>query len=152
MRWQLGWGLTDVQTIGLAMVGFAGIVAWSRGTIWGSLVGFKRLLAVHGGHLVIVLALASTAASIVAGSVYALLLLLPAQGWVLGASDAYAHYVTLPVGLWLLAAVITLAEGSLPAATLHMLAQPPAMPTPNRISTAIAATNPSSPRLPISDG
>ncbi len=123
VRWQLGWGLTDVQTIGLAMVGFAGVVAWSRGTIWGSLVGFKRLLAVHGGHLVIVLAVASTATSIVAGSVYALLLLLPAQGWVLGASDAYAHYVTLPVGLWLLAAVITLAEGSLPAASLHISAQ-----------------------------
>src|SRR5262249_26654069 len=30
VRWQLGWGLTDLQTVGLAMVGFGGVVAWSR--------------------------------------------------------------------------------------------------------------------------
>jgi hypothetical protein len=119
VRWQLGWGLTDLQIAGLAMVGLAGIVAWSRGTIWGSLVGFKRLFAAQGGNLVVVLALATVAASVLAGSVYALLLLLPSQSWVLGASDAYAHYVTLPVGLWLLAAVIILAERSLPSAALH---------------------------------
>ena len=59
VRWQLGWGLTDLQAVGLVMVGLAGIVAWSRGTIWGSLVGFRRLLVVHArpsgrrpGHVV----------------------------------------------------------------------------------------------------
>jgi hypothetical protein len=119
VRWQLGWGLTDVQTIGLAMVGFAGVVAWSRGTIRGSLVGFKRLLTAHGGHLVVVMAMAATAAALLAGPVYAILLLLPSQNWVLGAADSYAHYVTLPVGLWVLAAVVTLAERSLPSAELH---------------------------------
>ena len=122
VRWQLGWGLTDVQTIGLAMVGFAGVVAWSRGTIRGSLVGFKRLLTAHGGHLVVVMAMAATAAAVLAGPVYAILLLLPSQSWVLGAADSYAHYVTLPVGLWALAAVITLAERSLPSAEVHRFA------------------------------
>ena len=121
VRWQLGWGLTDLQAAGLAMVGFAGIVAWSRGTIWGSLVGFRRLLADHAGHMVVVLALASAASAFLAGSVYAILLLLPSQGWVLGAADAYAHYVTLPVGLWTLAAAIILAERSLPTASVHSL-------------------------------
>ena len=92
VRWQLGWGLTDLQAAGLAMVGLAGAVAWSRGTIRGSLAGFRRLLAAHGGHLIIVLAMAATAGSLLAGSVYSILLLLPSQGWVLGAADAYAHY------------------------------------------------------------
>jgi hypothetical protein len=119
VRWQLGWGLTDLQTIGLAMVGFAGVVAWSRGTIRGSLVGFRRLLRAHGGHLFVVMAMAATAAALLAGPVYAVLLLLPSQNWVLGAADSYAHYVTLPVGLWALAAVITLAERSLPSAEVH---------------------------------
>jgi hypothetical protein len=119
VRWQLGWGMTDLQSAGLAMVGFAGVVAWSRGTIWGSLVGFRRLLAAHGGHLVVVMAMGCAASAAVAGSVYALLLLLPSQPWVLGAADAYAHYVTLPVGLWTLAATIILAERSLPSASVH---------------------------------
>jgi hypothetical protein len=119
VRWQLGWGLIDLQTIGLAMVGFAGAVAWTRGTIRGSLVGFKRLLTAHGGHLMVVLAMAGVAAAALAGFVYVVLLLLPSQSWVLGAADSYAHYVTLPVGLWLLAAVITLADRSLPSAEVH---------------------------------
>ncbi len=119
VRWQLGWGLTDLQAVGFAMVGLAGVVAWSRGTIWGSLVGFRRLLAAHGGHLVVVMAMASVASAIVAGSVYALLLLLPSQPWVLAAADAYAHYATLPIGLWTLAATIMLAERSLPSASIH---------------------------------
>jgi len=42
--------------------------------------------------------------------------LLPPAGWVLPAADSYAHYVTLPVGLWTLAALIELAERSLPVA------------------------------------
>jgi hypothetical protein len=118
VRWQLGWGLTDLQAAGLAMVGFAGVVAWSRGTIWGSLVGFRRLLADHAGHMVVVLAMASAASALLAGSVYVLLLLLPSQSWVLAAADAYCHYVTLPIGLWTLAATITLAEKSLPSASV----------------------------------
>ncbi len=119
VRWQLGWGLTDIQAAGLAMVGLAGTVAWSRGSIWGSLVGFRRLLVASAGHMVVVLAMSCAATALLAGSVYALLLLLPAQGWVLAAADAYAHYVTLPVGLWTLAAAIILAERSLPSASVR---------------------------------
>jgi hypothetical protein len=119
VRWQLGWGLTDLQAVGLPMVGLAGVVAWSRGTIWASLVGFRRLLSAHAGHMVVVLAMASAACTVLAGSVYALVLLLPSQSWVLAAADAYAHYVTLPIGLWTLAAVVTLAERSLPSASVH---------------------------------
>ena len=119
MRWQLGWGLTDLQAAALALIGFAGAVAWSRGTIWGSVVGFRRLLTYHAGHMVVVLAMACAATAFLAGSVYALLLLLPSQSWVLSAADAYSHYVTLPIGLWTLAAVITLAERSLPTASVH---------------------------------
>jgi len=59
------------------------------------------------------------AAGLLAAAVYAVVLLLPAQGWVLLAADSYAHYVTLPVGLWTLAALIELAERSLPAASLR---------------------------------
>jgi hypothetical protein len=38
---------------------------------------------------------------------------------VLPAADSYAHYATLPVGLWTLAALIELAERSLPSASLR---------------------------------
>jgi hypothetical protein len=112
VRWQLGWGLTDIQAAGLALTGIVGTVAWSRGSLWGSLVGFRRFLVASAGHMVV-------ATALLAGSVYALLLLLPAQSWVLAAADAYAHYVTLPVGLWTLAAAIILAERSLPSASVH---------------------------------
>ena len=118
VRWQLGWGLTDLQAAGLALIGIAGTVAWSRGTIWGTLVGFRKLLADHAGHLVVVSAMACAATALLAGSVYALLLLLPSQSWVLAAADAYSHYATLPIGLWTLAAFVTLAERSLPSASM----------------------------------
>ena len=48
---------------------------------------------------------------------YAVVLLLPAQSWVLNAADSYAHFLTLPVGLWTLAALIELAQRSLPMAS-----------------------------------
>ena len=35
LRWQLGWGLTDLQAAALVCVGLVGAVAWSRGTIGG---------------------------------------------------------------------------------------------------------------------
>ena len=48
-----------------------------------------------------------------------MVLLLPSQSWVLAAADSYAHFATLPVGLWTLAALIELAERSLPTASLR---------------------------------
>jgi hypothetical protein len=120
VRWQLaGWGLTDLQAAALGVVGLAGAVAWGNGGLRGSITGYRRLLAAEGGHLIAALAMAATAAGVMAAAVYAVVLLLPAQGWVLGAADSYAHYVTLPVGLWTLAALIELTERSLPTAALH---------------------------------
>jgi hypothetical protein len=118
IRWQLGWGLTDLQAGALVVVGLAGAVAWSRGTLRGSIAGYQRLLAAEGGHLIAALVLAGVAACSLAAAAYALVLLLPAQSWVLAAADSYAHFATLPVGLWLLAALIELAERSLPTARL----------------------------------
>jgi hypothetical protein len=124
VRWQLGWGLTDLQAVGFLLIGLAGAVAWSRGTVKGALAGYGAMLAAEGGHLVGVLAMSGIACGLVVGTVYLVVLLLPAQGWVLLAADSYAHYVTLPVGLWTLAAFIELAERSLPSATLRAAAQP----------------------------
>jgi hypothetical protein len=118
VRWQLGWGLTDVQAVGLIGFGLAGAVAWSRGSIRGAIVGYGRLLAFEGGHLVAVAAIAGIASGLLAAAAYAVVLLLPAQSWVLAAADSYAHFATLPVGLWALAALIELAERSLPTASL----------------------------------
>ncbi len=126
VRWQLGWGLTDLQAAGLVLIGLAGAVAWSRGRVKGSLAGYGGMLAAEGGHLIAVLAMAGIASAVVVGAVYFVVLLLPAQGWVLPAADSYAHYATLPVGLWLLAALIELAERSLPAARLRRTAGQPA--------------------------
>ncbi len=116
IRWQLGWGLVDLQGASLVVLGSIGVVAWSRGSIGETLWGFKRLLADQAGHLIAALAMAGAAAALLAGSVYPLVLLLPPAGWVLPAADSYAHYVTLPVGLWTLAALIELTARALPVA------------------------------------
>jgi hypothetical protein len=118
VRWQLGWGLTDLQGAGVVGLGIAGAVAWSRGTFRGALAGLGRLLSSGGGYLIAVVAMASVAACLLAAAVYSIVLLLPSQSWVLPAADSYAHYVTLPVGLWTLAALIELGQRSLPIASL----------------------------------
>jgi hypothetical protein len=118
VRWQLGWGLTDVQAVGLIGFGLAGAVAWSRGSIRGAIAGYGRLLTFEGGNVVAVAAIAGFASGLLAAAAYAVVLLLPAQSWVLAAADSYAHFATLPVGLWALAALIELAERSLPKASL----------------------------------
>ncbi len=116
IRWQLGWGLTDVQAVALVGVGLVGVVAWSRGRLGEALAGYRRLLAAEGAHLVVALAMAGIAAAVLAATAYAVVLLLPVQSWVLGAADSYAHFATLPVGLWTLAALVELAQRSLPTA------------------------------------
>ncbi|MGP0062894.1 MAG: hypothetical protein ACLQGP_04730 [Isosphaeraceae bacterium] len=117
IRWQLGWGPADLQAAALPFIGLIGVVAWSRGRFGEAIGGYRRLLTAEGGHLVVALAMASVAAATFAGAAYAVVLLLPTQTWVLGAADAYAHFATLPVGLWTLAALIVLAERSLPTAS-----------------------------------
>jgi hypothetical protein len=118
IRWQLGWGLVDLQVAALVVLGMVGVVAWSRGSLGDALEGFKRLLQKQAGHLIAAIAMAGVAACSLAGIVYPIVLLLPPAGWVLPAADSYAHYATLPVGLWTLAALIELAEHSLPPAKL----------------------------------
>jgi hypothetical protein len=127
VRWQLGgWGLTDLQAAALVVVGAAGAIAWSGGSLRGSIVGYRRLLAAQAGHLLAALAMAGTAAAVLAAAAYAVVLLMPAQSWVLGAADSYAHYVTLPIGLWTLGALVELGQRSLPSASLR---QSPAVRT-----------------------
>jgi hypothetical protein len=118
IRWQLGWGLTDLQAAAIVFIGMAGAVAWSQGTLKGALRGYLRLLQAEGGHLVIAIAMAAVATSMLTAAAYAVVLLLPVQTWVLAAADSYSHFVSLPVGLWLLAAFVELAERSLPLASI----------------------------------
>lgn len=118
IRWQFGWGLVDLQGASLVVLGLVGVVAWTRGSIGDALVGFQNLLRRHGGHLVAAIAMAGAAAFLLGGLIYPLVLLLPPAGWVLHAADSYAHYLTLPVGLWTVAALVELAERSLPLAQL----------------------------------
>src|SRR5271165_3814802 len=62
VRWQLGWGLVDLQGASLVVLGSVGVMAWSRGSISEALWGFKRLLAEEAGHLIVALAMAAAAA------------------------------------------------------------------------------------------
>jgi hypothetical protein len=118
IRWQLGdWGLADLQAAALVVVGLVGVVAWTRGGIGEAIRGYGRLLVAEGGHLLAALAMAGVAAGFLSAVAYAVVLLLPAQPWVLNAADSYAHFATLPVGLWALAALIELGQRSLPAAS-----------------------------------
>lgn len=118
LRWQLNWGLADLQGAALVVVGLAGAVAWSRGTLGGAVRGYVRLLSTQGGRLVVVLALAGLASGLLSALAYLVVLSLPASTWVLAAADSYAHYATLPVGLWTLAALVELGGRSLPEAVL----------------------------------
>ncbi len=117
-RWQLRWGLTDLQSAALVVVGLVGAVAWSRGTFRGAIAGYQRMLTAEAGHLIAALAMAFVAAGSVSAAAYSVVLLLPVQSWVLAAADSYAHFATLPVGLWTLAALIELGQRSLPFATV----------------------------------
>lgn len=117
VRWQLGWGLVELQAASLVLVGLVGVVAWSEGSTAGTLHGFRRLLARQTGRLIVVLAIAGAASAAAAGAAYFVVFLLPPAGWLLAAADSYAHYATMPIGLWTIAALVTLAEHSLPVAT-----------------------------------
>ena len=58
IRWQLGWGLVELQAASLVVVGVVGVAAWSQGTTAETLHGFRRLLAGETGRLIAVLAIA----------------------------------------------------------------------------------------------
>lgn len=117
IRWQLGgWGLADLQAAALILVGIVGAVAWTSGRIGEAFEGYGRLLAGEGSRLVAVLAIASLGAGLLSAAAYLVVLLLPAQSWVLNAADSYAHFLTLPVGLWTLAALVELGQRCLPVA------------------------------------
>lgn len=118
IRWQLGWGLSDLQAASLCLVGLAGATAWSRGGLGESVTGYARMLKADGARVLVVLALAGGASGVLSAAAYAIVLLMPAHSWVLPAADAYAHFATFPIGLWTLAALIELGERSLPLASL----------------------------------
>lgn len=118
VRWQLGAGLTVVQGAALAAAGLAGAVTWGRGAPSGALRGYSRMIAVEGGHLVALLAIAGLAAGSASALSYLLVLSLPISTWALAAADGYSHYATLPVGLLAVAAMVELGERSLPIADL----------------------------------
>lgn len=118
IRWQLGWGVIDLQAAGLVAVGMAGALAWSRGTFGSMLGGYMRMLRAEGGHLVGFLIAGGALASGLASAAYLLVLASPTQTWVLAAADSYAHYATLPVGMLTLAGLVELGERSLPRAAV----------------------------------
>jgi len=116
MRWQLSWGLADLQAGAWPLLGLAGAVAWTRGGWGGALRVYGRMLRREGARLALVLTAASAATGVVSAVAYLAVLALPPQSWVLAAADAYAHYASLPVGLLALAALVELGERSLPLA------------------------------------
>jgi hypothetical protein len=130
---QLAWSLVTAQGAALVTFGFAGAVAWSRGTMGGSLRGYLRLLSAEGGHLFGVLVMAGLAGGGLTALAYTIILALPAQTWVLLAADSYGHYATLVVGLATLSALVELGERLLPVARL---AEPVEAATAVEASTA----------------
>ena len=121
LRWQLSWGLADVQAGALAVAGLAGAVGWGDGSPGRAVRGYLRLLRVEGARLAVVLALAGLAAAAASALAYLVVLALPTATWVLNAADAYAHFGSLPAGLWALSAMVELGERSLPTADLAPL-------------------------------
>jgi hypothetical protein len=113
-----GWGLVWAQGVGLVALGLAGAAAWGGGSMRGTLRAWVRLMRAEGGHLAGAVALGSATVGVAVGLVYAVVLSLPRQGWVLLAADGYAHYLSLGAGLILLSALVELGARSLPRATL----------------------------------
>lgn len=126
VRWQLSWGLTDLQGAALLTAGLTGAVAWTGGTLREALRGYARMLRCEGARVAVALGLGGLGGGVLAALAYLVLLSLPATTWGLAAADSYAHYVTLPFGLWTLAALVELAERSLPEAVLAPLVEPTA--------------------------
>ena len=118
VRWQLSWGLADLQAAALVVAGLAGAVAWTGGSIGEAVRGYARTLTAQGARLVVVFLLGGLGGGAAAALAYLAVLSLPTSTWGLAAADSYAHYATLPFGLWTLAALVELAERSLPEATL----------------------------------
>lgn len=112
-----GWGLVWLQ--GLALVSAAAIAAapWC-GTIARLGAQGIHLLRLQGARLVAWMAACTATAGLAAGAVYAVMLSMPRQPWLLLAADSYAHYATLPVGLVCLAGLVELGAQALPRATL----------------------------------
>jgi hypothetical protein len=117
IRWQLGTGLADLQAASFLVIGITGVVAWTRGSLGSAIRGYSRMLSNEGARLTLVLAVAGISAGVVSAVAYFVILLLPVQAWVLSTADSYAHFATLPIGLLTLAALVDLAERSLPAAS-----------------------------------
>ncbi|MEO6807762.1 MAG: hypothetical protein ABI353_01435 [Isosphaeraceae bacterium] len=110
-----GWGLVVAQAAALPVVGLAGAVAWSRGSVHAGLIGYVRLLRAEGGRLVVAIALAGLVCGGFSALSYLLVLTMPAQPWVLSAADSYAHYATLPIGLVFLSALVELGGRTRPS-------------------------------------
>jgi len=111
-----GWGLVNLQAAAVVTMGMAGVVAWGSGRVLEVFGDYFGLVRAEGGHLAALLALGGVIAGAGVAVVYALMLSLPAQPWVLSAADSYAHYFTLLVGLVGLSALVELGSRALPEA------------------------------------
>jgi hypothetical protein len=111
-----GWGIVNLQAAAIVSMGMAGVVAWGSGRVLEVFGDYLGLIRAEGGRLVALLALSGVIAGAGVATVYALVLSLPAQPWVLSAADSYAHYFTLPIGLIVLAALVELGSRALPEA------------------------------------
>jgi len=118
IRWQLSWGLADLQGIALVVTGLAGSAAWNGLTLRRTLRGYTRLLSVEGGRALALTMFATLASALWSGLAYLVVVPLPARAWVLPAADSYAHYGTLIIGLLVLAGWVELGERALAEATL----------------------------------
>ena len=118
LRWLFGRGLTDIQGFALVTCGIVGVVAWTRGSIPEAVVGFFRLLRAEGARLVVVLGLAGLASGLSSAIIYPAILSLPPTFWLLNTADAYAHIASTAIGLCTLSALVSLAERSLPQASV----------------------------------
>lgn len=118
VRWQLSWGLADLQAAALPLAALAGAVAWTRGSPGEALRGYVDTLRGQGARVAVALFLGGLGGGVMAALAYVLVLSLPVSTWALAAADSYAHYVTLPFGLWTLSALVELAERALPEAAL----------------------------------
>jgi hypothetical protein len=101
-----GWGLAWVQVI--SFCGMVTIASMTRrsGRFREGIAGIWSVMKAEGGHLAGAVLLGSITCAVAGGVVYAILLALPIQGWVLTAADSYSHYATLLTGLILAGALV----------------------------------------------
>ncbi len=122
--WGLSWGLIDLQVFAAPLAILAGAVAYSSGSVRGTVGVAWRTMRERGSLYFLVTLVMGTFAFLSTSALTALMLSHPSEPWVLMAADFYSHLASLAIGLWYLSCLVEMAEPFAAAPALESMAEP----------------------------